>query len=100
LTAIILGHLIGTGLLALRGYIFFIRRRSAMESVVFSLEQNDERVAAFCNVIQLTGWTVVIVIQAGSAVTAIFPALSFAPVSLALGLLVLLCGFLAPPLAG
>jgi purine-cytosine permease-like protein len=65
-----------------------------MESVVFSLEQNGGRVAAFCNVIQLAGWTVVMVIQAGSAVTAIFPALSFAPVSLALGLLVLLCALI------
>jgi putative hydroxymethylpyrimidine transporter CytX len=41
-------------------------------------------------VVQLTGWTVVMVVQAGSAVTAIFPALPFAPAALVLGLLVLL----------
>jgi putative hydroxymethylpyrimidine transporter CytX len=90
LTAIILGHLIGTGLLALGGYISFIRRRSAMDSAAFSLGRNGGKLAAFCNVVQLTGWTVVMVVQAGSAVTAIFPRFPFAPAALALGLLVLL----------
>ncbi|MDR1444568.1 MAG: permease [Treponema sp.] len=90
LTAIIAGHIIGTGLLALGGYISFIRRRSAMDSAAFSLGRNGGNMAALCNVVQLAGWTVVMVVQAGSAVTAIFPALPFAPVSLALGLLVLL----------
>jgi putative hydroxymethylpyrimidine transporter CytX len=40
--------------------------------------------------VQLTGWTVVMVVQAGSAVTAIFPLFPFAPAALSLGLLVLL----------
>jgi putative hydroxymethylpyrimidine transporter CytX len=90
MAAIVLGHLMGTGLLALGGYISFTRRRNAMESAAFSLGQNGGRLAALCNVVQLAGWTVVMVVQAGSAVTAIFPGLPFAPVSLALGLLVLL----------
>ncbi|MDR2071465.1 MAG: cytosine permease [Treponema sp.] len=90
LTAIILGHLIGTGLLALGGYISFTRRRSAMDSAAFSLGRNGGRLAALCNVVQLTGWTVVMIVQAGSAVTAIFPAVPFAAVSFVLGLLVLL----------
>jgi putative hydroxymethylpyrimidine transporter CytX len=90
LAAVILGHLMGTALLALGGYVSFARRRSAMEAAAFSLGLNGGRLAALCNVVQLTGWTVVMVIQAGSAVTSIFPALPFAPVSLSLGLLVLL----------
>jgi putative hydroxymethylpyrimidine transporter CytX len=61
-----------------------------MDSAAFSLGRNGGKLAALCNVVQLTGWTVVMVVQAGSAVTAIFPALPFALVSLALGLLVLL----------
>jgi putative hydroxymethylpyrimidine transporter CytX len=93
LTAIILGHLIGTGLLSLGGYISFTRRRSAMDSAAFSLGRNGGRLAALCNVVQLTGWTVVMVVQAGSAVTALFP-LPFAPAALGLGLLVLLWALL------
>ncbi|MDR1277291.1 MAG: permease, partial [Treponema sp.] len=90
MAAIIIGHIIGTGLLALGGYVSFVRGRSAMDSAAFSLGRNGGNLAALCNVVQLTGWTVVMVVQAGSAVTAIFPALPFAPAALALGLLVLL----------
>ena len=94
LTAIVLGHLIGTGLLALGGQVSFTRRRNAMDSAAFSLGRNGGRLAALCNVVQLTGWTVVMVVQAGSAVTALFPALPFAPAALVLGLLVLLWALL------
>ncbi|MDR2798617.1 MAG: permease [Treponema sp.] len=90
LTTIILGHLMGTGILALGGYVSFIRRRNAMDSAAFSLGRNGGRLVALGNVIQLTGWTVVMVVQAGGAITGIFPALPFAPVSLVLCLLVLL----------
>ncbi|MDR2740382.1 MAG: permease [Treponema sp.] len=90
MAAIIIGHLVGTGLLALGGHISFIRQRSAMDSAAFSLGRNGGRLAALCNVVQLTGWTIVMVVQAGSAAAAIFPAAPFAPVCLILGLLVLL----------
>ncbi|MDR2110864.1 MAG: permease [Spirochaetaceae bacterium] len=90
LAAIIIGHLAGTGLLVLGGHISFARRRNAMDSAAFSLGRNGGGLAAICNVVQLTGWTMVMVVQAGSAITAIFPALPFAPVSLGLGLLVTL----------
>jgi putative hydroxymethylpyrimidine transporter CytX len=90
MAAIIIGHITGTGLLALGGQVSFIRRRNAMDSAAFSLGRNGGRLAALCNLVQLTGWTVVMVVQAGSAFTAIFPAIPFAPVSLALGFLVLL----------
>ncbi|MDR2133879.1 MAG: permease [Treponema sp.] len=89
MAAIVIGHAAGTGLLALGGQVSFIRRRSAMESAAFSLGRNGGRLAALCNVVQLAGWTVVMVVQAGNAFTALFP-LPFAPVSFALGLLVLL----------
>jgi putative hydroxymethylpyrimidine transporter CytX len=90
MAAIIIGHIAGTGLLALGGRISFTRRLNAMDSAAFSLGRNGGRLAALCNVVQLTGWTVVMVVQAGSAVTALFPGFPFAPVCLALGLLVLL----------
>jgi putative hydroxymethylpyrimidine transporter CytX len=90
MAAIVIGHLAGTGLLALGGHISFVRRRNAMDSAAFSLGRNGGKLAALCNVVQLTGWTIIMVVQAGSAVTAIFPALPFTPLCLVLGLLVLL----------
>ncbi|MDR1252583.1 MAG: permease [Treponema sp.] len=90
MAAIVIGHLAGTGLLALGGHISFIRRRNAMDSAAFSLGRNGGKLAALCNVVQLTGWTIIMVVQAGSAITAIFPALPFTPLCLVLGLLVLL----------
>ncbi|MDR0601511.1 MAG: permease [Treponema sp.] len=88
--AVILGgHVFGTGLLALGGYVSFARRRNAMDSAAFSPGSAGGKIAAFFNVAQLSGWTVIMVVQAAEAVTALFPALPFAPVSLALGVIVL-----------
>ncbi|MDR1287974.1 MAG: cytosine permease [Treponema sp.] len=83
------GHILGTGLLALGGYVSFTRRRNAMDSAAFSLGSMGGKVPALCNVVQLSLWTAVMVIQAAEAVTALFPSLPFPPVSLALGLIVL-----------
>jgi putative hydroxymethylpyrimidine transporter CytX len=89
ITAIIIGHVVGTALLALGGYVSFFRKSNALESLNHSLGRGGGRLAALCNVVQLAGWTIVMVVQAGSAVTSIFPNLGFTPVSLALGLIVL-----------
>ncbi|MDR1420912.1 MAG: permease [Treponema sp.] len=93
LAVIIGGHILGTGLLALGGYISFARRRNAMDSAAFSLGSAGGKIAAFCNVVQLSLWTVVMVVQAAGAVTALFP-IPFAPASLALGLVVLVWALL------
>jgi putative hydroxymethylpyrimidine transporter CytX len=89
LAVIIFGHIAGTGLLALGGYVSFSRRRNAMDSAAFSLGGAGGKIAAFCNVVQLAGWTIVMVVQAASAVTSLFPGVPFAPAGLALGFIVL-----------
>jgi putative hydroxymethylpyrimidine transporter CytX len=89
LAVIIFGHIAGTGLLALGGYVSFSRRRNAMGSAAFSLGSAGGKIAAFCNVAQLAGWTIVMVVQAASAVTSLFPGIPFAPAGLALGIIVL-----------
>lgn len=94
LAAILTGHLIGTGFLALGGYISFRRGENAMESVAFSLGRRGGALAALCNVVQLAGWTVVMVVQAGSALSGILlalpGALSFRLLALILSALVVL----------
>ncbi|GHV66959.1 hydroxymethylpyrimidine permease [Spirochaetia bacterium] len=89
LGAILIGHLIGTGLLTLGGYVSFCRKEAAMESVAFSLGSRGGALAAFCNVVQLTGWTVVMVVQAGSALTGFLPDIPFRLLALILSALVL-----------
>jgi putative hydroxymethylpyrimidine transporter CytX len=90
ITVILLGHLIGTGLFAFGGYISFSRGENAMDSVVFSLGRGGGRIIAFCNVVQLTGWTIVMVVQGSSAITGVFPAVPFTVAALVLSGLVLL----------
>jgi putative hydroxymethylpyrimidine transporter CytX len=89
LAAILTGHIIGTGLLALGGHIAFIRKKNAMECVSFSLGSLGGKLVALCNVIQLAGWTIIMIVQAGSAIISLFD-FPFAPVALALGLVVLI----------
>ncbi|MFP3043690.1 cytosine permease [Treponema primitia] len=98
LAAIIAGHLIGTGLLALGGLVSFSRRANAMETVTFSLGREGGKLVALCNVVQLAGWTIIMIVQGGSAIKSLFPGLPFAPLSLGLGLMVLLwaLGFGSP----
>jgi putative hydroxymethylpyrimidine transporter CytX len=90
LAAIIIGHLIGTGLLALGGYVSFCRKASAMESVACSFGSRGGKLIAFCNVVQLTGWTIVMIVQGVSAIRGVFPAIPFMAASAVLSSLVLL----------
>ncbi|MDR3172096.1 MAG: permease [Treponema sp.] len=94
LTAIILGHLIGTGFLAVAGYVSFTRKQNAMDSAVYSFGSGGGKLIALCNVVQLIGWSIIMVIQAGSAITGILPELPFTPVALILSILVVLWAFL------
>jgi putative hydroxymethylpyrimidine transporter CytX len=89
LAAIVIGHLIGVALLAFGGHISFARGENAMGAVAQSLGETGGKLVAFCNVVQLVGWTVVMIVQAGSAVTSVLPRLPFAPVAFALSALVL-----------
>ncbi|MDR3172699.1 MAG: cytosine permease, partial [Treponema sp.] len=90
IAVILLGHLIGTGLFAFGGYISFSRGENAMDSVAFSLGRGGGRIVAFCNVVQLIGWTIVMVVQGSSAITGVFPAIPFRAAALVLSGLVLL----------
>jgi putative hydroxymethylpyrimidine transporter CytX len=90
IAVILLGHLIGTGLLAFGGYISFSRGENAMDSVVFSLGRGGGRIVAFCNVVQLAGWTIVMVVQGSSAITGVFPGVPFTAAAFVLSALVLI----------
>jgi putative hydroxymethylpyrimidine transporter CytX len=87
---ILAGHLAGTGLLAYAGYISFVRRKNAMDSAAFSFGSAGVKIIALCNVVQLVGWTIVMVVQAAGALTGILPQLPFSLGALGLSLLVLI----------
>lgn len=67
LAAILIGHFIGTLLLAFGGYISFQSGRTAMEKVHDSLGPVGAKITASLNVLQLIGWGAVMIIQAGRA---------------------------------
>jgi putative hydroxymethylpyrimidine transporter CytX len=87
--AILTGHLIGAGFLAFAGYISFVRKKNAMDSAAVSFGSGGVKIIALCNVVQLLGWTIVMVVQAGSALTGILPQMPFSLGALILSLLVL-----------
>jgi putative hydroxymethylpyrimidine transporter CytX len=89
IAAILAGHLIGVSLLAFGGYISFVRRENAMDSVAFSLGRGGGSLAALFNVIQLIGWTIIMVVQAGSAAVGALPEIPFWTAALVLSALVL-----------
>lgn len=61
LTAILLGHVIGCILLFLAGLIGGYARRSAMETVKMSFGQNGSLLFCALNVLQLVGWTAIMI---------------------------------------
>ncbi len=73
LLAIILGHLIGCTLLFFAGYIGGISRKSAMETTKFSFGSIGSKFFAFLNVVQLVGWTGIMIYDGSSAANQIFP---------------------------
>jgi len=87
LGVIIIGHLIGTLFFAGGAYISYCRKVNSMESVVFSLGKNGARFVALCNVVQLIGWTIIMVVQAGKAIVAVFPGVPFWAAALTLSVL-------------
>jgi putative hydroxymethylpyrimidine transporter CytX len=65
--AIVLGHIIGTTFLALGGYISFTDKKNAMDKVKDSLGVYGAKIVAFLNVLQLLGWSAIMIIQSGRA---------------------------------
>lgn len=61
LAAILLGHVIGCGLLFLSGLIGGCTRRSAMETVKMSFGEKGSLLFSTLNVLQLTGWTAIMI---------------------------------------
>jgi putative hydroxymethylpyrimidine transporter CytX len=87
--AIVLGHLLGTGLLALGGIVSFSRRKNAMETVAATFGPWGGKAVALCNVVQLIGWTIVMIVQGSRSVALLFPAIPFPLLAGILALLVL-----------
>jgi len=70
--AILLGHLIGCALLFFSGYIGALSRKSAMESTAASFGQLGSKFFALLNVVQLVGWTGIMIYDGSVSVNEIF----------------------------
>ena len=70
--AIIIGHIIGCMMLFLAGVIGGKTRRSAMETVKISFGQKGSILFSVLNVIQLAGWTAIMIYDGALAVNGIF----------------------------
>lgn len=77
LLAIIIGHIIGTTFLAFGGYISFVDNKNAMDKVRDSMGSTGAKIIAFLNILQLIGWSAVMIIQGGRALNSVIPSLSF-----------------------
>ena len=66
--AIVTGHLIGCGLLFLAGLIGGRSGRSAMETVKMSFGQKGGLFFAVLNILQLAGWTAIMIYDGALAV--------------------------------
>ena len=70
--AIIIGHLIGCGLLFLAGLIGAKTKKSAMETVKISFGEKGSIIFAVLNVIQLAGWTAIMIYDGAVSANGIF----------------------------
>ena len=61
LAAIVIGHIIGCAMMLLAGLIGGRTGRSAMETVKMSFGQKGGLLFAFLNVLQLVGWTAIMI---------------------------------------
>ncbi len=71
LAAILIGHIIGCSLLFYAGLIGAQTRRSAMETVKMSFGQRGSLLFSILNVLQLVGWTAVMIVSGANAAGAI-----------------------------
>ncbi len=71
LWAIVLGHLVGTALLVCGGLIGFRERLPAVRSMRISFGRQGSWLVSVANVLQLVGWTAVMLVEGGRAVNAV-----------------------------
>lgn len=71
LLAILLGHIIGCSLFYLAGLIGADTQKSAMETVKISFGQKGSVLFASLNILQLVGWTAVMIVSGSSAARAV-----------------------------
>lgn len=74
LLTIFIGHFIGCVLLFLAGYIGGKTRKSAMETVTLSFGSKGAFLFAFMNVLQLVGWTSIMIYDGALAANSVFSA--------------------------
>ncbi len=74
LCAILLGHVIGCVMLFLAGYIGGRTRKSAMETVKMSFGQRGGLLFCLLNIVQLVGWTAIMIYDGAQAANSIFAA--------------------------
>ena len=72
--AIVIGHIIGCALLFLAGLIGGKARRSAMETVKMSFGQKGSLLFSLLNILQLVGWTAIMIYDGALAADGIFAA--------------------------
>ena len=72
LAAILLGHIIGCGLLFLAGVIGGQTRKSSMETVKMSFGQKGSLLFSVLNVMQLVGWTAIMIYDGALAAGGMF----------------------------
>lgn len=70
--AILLGHVIGCTMLFAAGYIGAKTGRSAMETVKLSFGEKGALLFAFLNVLQLVGWTAIMIYDGALAADGVF----------------------------
>lgn len=71
-SAILLGHLIGCVLLFFAGYIGSLSKKSAMETTKYSFGKWGSKFFALLNVVQLAGWTGIMIYDGSLSVNNIF----------------------------
>ena len=71
MAAIIAGHIIGCLLLFAAGVIGGKTRKSAMETVKMSFGQKGSLLFSSLNVLQLVGWTAIMIVSGASAANAV-----------------------------
>jgi putative hydroxymethylpyrimidine transporter CytX len=69
--AIILGHLVGTSLLVIAGVIGFRERLPSIMSTRISFGKQGSYIISVINILQLIGWTAIMIIEGGKAINVV-----------------------------
>lgn len=89
LTAILIGHLIGCGLLFFAGVIGGKTRKSSMETVKMSFGEKGSLLFSILNILQLVGWTGIMIYDGALAANDVYDAGQFVWCLLIGGLIIL-----------